>query len=197
MSPESLLLNALQCHLVFAGSLWLIEAGGELERSWGPVQGRWGAVENGAPACLMPGVFRGRCSCFGHSVHWQQEKKSLKTLCTQKFWMHFTPSQRTSGAVLIPSIILGFAAKYKSGLTFKILMFFLLDCPRNLCSGKFPAVLWAWASGRERWGEWRWHVKMQWPRRTQYLIDGKADTRRLMSLPKYRKHLVSHSETTF
>lgn len=30
MSPESLLLNALKCHLVFAGSLQLTEEGGDM-----------------------------------------------------------------------------------------------------------------------------------------------------------------------
>lgn len=58
MSLESLLLNALKCHLVFAGSLQLTEGWGDMVGSWvGDAEGdvlEWGASSIG-PHLLMGG----------------------------------------------------------------------------------------------------------------------------------------------
>lgn len=52
MSPESLLLNALRCHLVFAGSLWRAGGGRAV-----------GAVWSRAPALLCSTIFREPFAC--------------------------------------------------------------------------------------------------------------------------------------
>lgn len=61
MSPESLLLNALKCHLVFAGSLQLTEGWGEFwwEELWGECRQRtWrGICDKGALASIVPNLF--------------------------------------------------------------------------------------------------------------------------------------------
>lgn len=56
MSLESLLLNALRCHLVFAGSLWLTEGGGGTVGSG--VQSAEESVLEQALAATVPPLLR-------------------------------------------------------------------------------------------------------------------------------------------
>lgn len=96
MSLESLLLNALKCHLVFAGSLQRTEKWGQIRWEAGGYADREGWGE-----CIRMGCWPLLCLIYLwedivdlkilFTEKWEQEIK--RNLSTQEFWLHLTLSQ--------------------------------------------------------------------------------------------------------
>lgn len=113
---------------MFAGPFQPAEGGGTGEPG----------VQRGT-ASFAPRLLRGGQSCVENSVHRRNESKGLKTALAERTVNAPGPIPQHVGDEGAPSPFWD-SWPHVMWLTFKILLFFLLDCPRNVCSGNLPAV---------------------------------------------------------